>query len=157
MEPHDDPTGAFVDGPRLLESGRVGGPLSGRTFVAKELIDVAGHVTGAGNPTRRATTPPAVGNAPVVDALLGAGADLMGTTVTDELAFSLAGTNVHDGTPRHPTDPDRVPSLAKLPETAAAHMGALQGDARDAAAATGLDVDRRSLQQQTLRVLARVD
>ena len=35
------------------------------------------------------------------------------------------------------TDPDRVPSLAKLPETAAAHMGALQGAARDAAAATG--------------------
>jgi formamidase len=34
------------------------------------------------------------------------------------------------------TDPDRVPSLAKLPETAAAHMGALQGEARGAAAAT---------------------
>lgn len=32
------------------------------------------------------------------------------------------------------TDPERVPPLAALPDTQAAHMGAMKGDARDAAA-----------------------
>ena len=32
------------------------------------------------------------------------------------------------------TDPERVPQLAALPDTQAAHMGAMKGDARDAAA-----------------------
>ena len=35
------------------------------------------------------------------------------------------------------TDPDRVPALATLPDTYAAHMGAMKGEERDRAAATG--------------------
>jgi Asp-tRNA(Asn)/Glu-tRNA(Gln) amidotransferase A subunit family amidase len=44
-----------------------------------------------------------------VQALLDAGAQLVGKTVSDELAFSLSGTNVHYGTPVNPVAPDRIP------------------------------------------------
>ena len=37
----------------------------------------------------------------------------------------------------HSTDPDRVPTLACLPQADTAHMGRLKGDARDKAAAEG--------------------
>jgi amidase len=41
--------------------------------------------------------------------LLAAGATLAGKTITDELAFSLEGANAHDGTPRNPRAPARLP------------------------------------------------
>ena len=44
-----------------------------------------------------------------VQALLDAGATLMGTTHMDELAYSLNGENVHYGTPPNPACPDRIP------------------------------------------------
>ena len=50
-------------------------------------IDVAGHVTGCGNPDWLASHPPATKHAPGVDRLLAAGADLVGKTITDELAY----------------------------------------------------------------------
>ncbi|DBA79646.1 TPA: hypothetical protein ACH3X1_008325 [Trebouxia sp. C0004] len=42
-------------------------------------------------------------------ALLGAGADLLGKTHLDELAYSLNGENTHYGTPVNPACPDRIP------------------------------------------------
>ena len=99
----------FVVGPGLIAAGAEAGPLAGRTFAVKDLFDVAGIRTGAGNPEFLAAAAPAAGHAPAVAALLGAGADLMGKTVTDEFAFSLQGTNPHYGTPRNPADPRRVP------------------------------------------------
>lgn len=42
-------------------------------------------------------------------ALLNAGATLVGTTQMDELAYSLNGENAHYGTPRNPACPDRIP------------------------------------------------
>lgn len=113
---------AFVVGPELMVPG-ADGPLNDRTFAAKELFDVIGLPTGCGNPTRRAETPPATSNAWIVDALLAAGADLMGTTVTDELAFSLSGTNVHDGTPAHPIDSSRVPGGSSAGSASAVARG----------------------------------
>jgi amidase len=50
-----------------------------------------------------------VRTAPAVERLLQAGAGLIGRTVSDELAFSLEGENVHDGTPVNPACPDRLP------------------------------------------------
>jgi amidase len=41
--------------------------------------------------------------------LLAAGADMVGKTHTDELAYSLSGENVHYGTPLNARCPDRVP------------------------------------------------
>jgi len=99
----------FVVGPVLLAAGSSEGALSGLTFAVKDLYDVAGTRTGAGNPDRLAEAPVATENAAPVDALLESGAELIGKTVTDELAFSLSGTNIHYGTPRNPTAPGRVP------------------------------------------------
>ena len=44
-----------------------------------------------------------------MQALLDAGATLVGTTQMDELAYSLEGQNVHYGTPRNPACPNRIP------------------------------------------------
>jgi amidase len=85
------------------------GPLDGLTFVVKDLIDVAGHVTGAGNPDWAAGKAPAARSAPVVERLLRGGATLVGKTITDELACSLEGENHHYGTPLNPRAPDRLP------------------------------------------------
>jgi amidase len=46
----DDRINAFAPGPRVHIEGRPGGPLSGLTFAAKDLFDVAEHPTGGGNP-----------------------------------------------------------------------------------------------------------
>ncbi|HEY8545403.1 MAG TPA: amidase family protein, partial [Acidimicrobiales bacterium] len=119
-----DTAGAFV-GPALRIAGAPTGPLAGLTFAAKDLIDVAGVTTGAGNPEWARTHPPAAAHAPVVDALLAAGATLVGRTVTDELAYSLAGTNVHHGTPRNPRCPDRVPGGSSSGSASAVAGGAV--------------------------------
>ena len=42
--------GAFVPGPRMQLEPTGSGPLDGLTFVTKDLIDIAGSVTGGGNP-----------------------------------------------------------------------------------------------------------
>jgi amidase len=104
-----DRLGAFIPGPRCIREPTGRGRLSGLTFVVKDLIDVAGCPTGGGNPHWLATHPPAATSAPAVDALLAAGARLVGKTVTDELAFSLEGENAHYGTPINPACPDRLP------------------------------------------------
>jgi amidase len=101
--------GAFVPGPRARLAPVGSGPLDGLTFVAKDLIDVAGYVTGGGNPHWASRQKPAAKSAPVVDRLLRAGAALVGKTITDELAFSLEGENEHHGTPVNPRAPDRLP------------------------------------------------
>jgi amidase len=87
--------GAFIIGPELMATGEPGATMSGTRFAVKDLFDVAGTPTGAGNPDWLDDAPAARRHAPAVAALLDAGADLWGKTVTDELAFSLSGTNVH--------------------------------------------------------------
>ncbi len=99
----------FVRGPRPTAAPTACGPLDGTTFAVKDLIDVAGQVTGGGNPDWATGRAPAARSAPVVDHLLAAGARLAGKTVTDELAFSLEGDNHHDGTPPNPAAPGHLP------------------------------------------------
>src|SRR5437870_2254931 len=100
-------SGAFVE--KFALPATKSGPLDGLRFAVKDLIDVAGHRTGCGNPTWLATHPPASVSAVCVEQLLAAGAQCEGKTVTDELAFSLLGENFHYGTPLNPAAPDRVP------------------------------------------------
>jgi amidase len=85
------------------------GPLSGARLVVKDVIDVAGSVTGAGNPDWASAQRPAGADAPAVAALLGAGAQLAGKGRCAELAFSLSGDNVHYGMPVNGAAPDRDP------------------------------------------------
>lgn len=124
----DDPAGAFVDGPRLLAAGAADahGPLRGCRFAAKDLFAIAGHPTGAGNPAFPSARHPAAVHAPAVAALLAAGADLVGRTHTDELAWSLSGTNAHLGTPRNPAAPGRVPGGSSSGSAAAVAAGTVE-------------------------------
>jgi len=83
--------------------------LAGRTFAAKDLFDVAGHVTGGGNPDWLATHDPAEKTAWAVQTLVDAGATMVGKTHTDELSRGIFGENAHYGTPINPRAPGRVP------------------------------------------------
>jgi amidase len=85
------------------------GPLDGITFAVKDVFDIAGHVTGAGNPDWLRTHPAAQHTAPVIEKMLAAGGELKGKTVTDELTYSLNGENWHYGTPLNPRAPGRIP------------------------------------------------
>src|SRR5258708_6330914 len=104
-----DTLGAFVPGVTIHRGPRRSGPLSGLTFAAKDLFDVAGSVTGCGNPDWAATHEIAETNAWAVDALLEAGAALTGKTITDEISLGLLGINKFYGTPLNPRAPDLVP------------------------------------------------
>ena len=105
----DDDFGAFVPGPRTEIAPTGSGAFDGLTFVVKDLIDVAGTVTGGGNPDWHEQQELATTSAVVVQRFLQAGAAMVGKTVTDELAFSLEGENEHYGTPINPRCPERLP------------------------------------------------
>ncbi len=85
------------------------GVLSGYRFVFKDLFDVKGYVTGAGNPQWLASHQPAESTSPLITALLAQGATCVGRVQTDELAYSLNGQNIHYGTPINPAAPDCIP------------------------------------------------
>ena len=104
-----DTLGAFFKEGDVRLHGAPGGPFSGMRFAAKDLFGVAGHVTGCGNPDWLRTHGPATDTASAVQTLLDAGAELVGKTITDELAFSLNGQNHHYGTPVNPNAPGRIP------------------------------------------------
>ncbi|PIA30823.1 hypothetical protein AQUCO_05400135v1 [Aquilegia coerulea] len=84
-------------------------PLAGLTFAVKDIFDVKGYVTGFGNPDWARTHSAAVSTAPVVAAVLSAGATCVGKVVMDEMAYSINGENAHFGTPVNLCAPDRIP------------------------------------------------
>ncbi len=86
-----------------------GGPLNGCTLAVKDLYDVKGLQTGAGNPDWLETHTSANEDAWAVAQLMAAGTRLIGKTLTDEMAYSLIGANHHYGTPPNPKAPDRIP------------------------------------------------
>jgi len=98
--PGNDPVHALV--PHTLEApllGRNEGPLSGLTFMVKDLFAIEGRKVGNGNPDFYEHATPASATAPVITRLLGAGASLTGITVCDEFFYSVLGTNAHYGQP----------------------------------------------------------
>ena len=119
----DGGIGAFCPHGRFRIAGAERGSLARLEFAVKDLIDVAGHPTGAGNPRWLETHAPATVNAPSVQRLLDAGADLVGKTITDELAYSLNGDNVHYGTPVNVNAPGRVPGGSSSGSAAAVAAG----------------------------------
>lgn len=118
-----DTVGAWVPHGRFVLEGAADGPLRGLRFAAKDLFDVAGHPTGAGNPTWLATHPVPTRHSQVVAQLLGAGATLMGKVLTDELAYSLHGDNVHYGAPHNARAPLRVTGGSSSGSAAAVAAG----------------------------------
>jgi amidase len=101
------------------------GPLSGMRFAAKDIFELRGYVAGAGSPEWRSTHEPAERHAEVVERLLRSGAELAGTTHTDELMFSLNGENYHYGTPLNPKAPRHIPGGSSSGSAAAVAAGAV--------------------------------
>lgn len=119
----EDSVGAFVPGPRAERAPLGTGRLSGLSFAVKDLFDLAGVITTFGNPDWAATHAPATATAPVVLALLQAGARLAGKTKTQELAYGLTGENVWHGTPANPAAPERFPGGSSCGSAAAVAGG----------------------------------
>ncbi len=113
----------FVTGPALRIAGRPGGPLAGLTFAAKDLFDVAGHPTGGGNPDWARQNPVPTRHAWAVQRLLGAGATLIGKTITDEVSLGIFGENAFYGTPLNSRAPDRVPGGSSSGSASAVAQG----------------------------------
>ena len=118
-----DGVGAFVAGQQFRLDGRPGGPLSGLTFAAKDLFDVAGRPTGGGNPDWASAHPIPTRHAWAVQTLLDAGADLIGKTITDEVSLGILGENPFEGTPQNPRAPGHVPGGSSAGSAAAVAAG----------------------------------
>ncbi len=103
--------------------GSGSGPLAGFTMAVKDIFHIAGHRTGFGNPDWLNTHPPATETAAAVRQLIDAGADMVGRTLTDELAYSLSGENMHYGTPVNTACPERVPGGSSSGSAAAVAAG----------------------------------
>ena len=114
---------AFVPGPRIHIDGTQGGPLSGLTFAAKDLFDVAGAPTGGGNHDWARANPVPTRHAWAVQTLLDASATLVGTAITDEVSLGILGENAFDGTPLNSNAPDRVPGGSSSGSAAAVAAG----------------------------------
>ncbi len=105
----DDRLNAFCSDTDAYLPGAATGPLAGLTFAAKDIFDVAGYVTGGGNPDWQATHVAATRTAWAVQVLVDAGATMVGKTITDEITRGILGENAHYGTPVNPRAPERVP------------------------------------------------
>jgi amidase len=115
--------GAFVPGPRVRIAGAARGPLSGLSFAAKDLFDVAGLPTGGGNHDWPTGRPIPTKHAWAVQTLLDAGANLIGKTITDEVSLGILGENAFDGTPVNVRAPGRVPGGSSSGSAAAVAAG----------------------------------
>ena len=122
-QPIVDNLDAFCKDTDAYLAGVPGGPLFGLTFAAKDIFDVAGHVTGGGNPDWKATHPPAEKNAWIIQTLVDAGAAMVGKTHTDELTRGILGENAHYGTPINSKAKDRVPGGSSSGSAAAVAGG----------------------------------
>src|SRR5213080_3251576 len=116
-------TSPFVPGPPVRIAGAPRGPLTGLTFAAKDLFDVAGHPTGGGNPDWARQNPVPARHAWAVQRLLDAGATLIGKTITDEVSLGIVGEDAFYGTPVNPRAPGRVPGGSSSGSAAAVAAG----------------------------------
>jgi len=100
------------------------GPLQGYQFAVKDVFDLRGFRTQAGNPDYFDQACVADMTAPAVSILQDAGAALVGKTQTDELGGSLFGLNEHYGSPINSILPTCVPGGSSSGSAAAvaAHL-----------------------------------
>lgn len=118
-----DTCNAFVPGEMVTVPPNKSGRLSALTFAVKEVYDVKGFITGAGNPAWKNAHSAAQATAPAVELLLNEGATLIGKTISDEMAFSLDGENFHYGTPLNSKCPERIPGGSSSGSAAAVAGG----------------------------------
>ena len=106
-----------------LIAGAASGALLGQTVAVKDLFAVAGFATGAGVPQFLASRAPATESAAVVADLLAAGASVQGIAQTDEFAYSIAGRNMHYGTPPNGAVPGAIPGGSSSGPASAVALG----------------------------------
>lgn len=102
---------------------RTGNALAGMRMGVKDVFLVQGQCMGGGTPAWGAQQPIAEESAPAVRLCLEAGAHWIGKTVTDELAYSLAGINHHYGMPHNAGAPGRLPGGSSSGSAAAVSAG----------------------------------
>ncbi|WP_244897346.1 amidase [Marinococcus halophilus] len=115
---------AFMNKELRLEPA-MGGTLSGYTFAVKDVFAIYGQKTSAGHPEWLQSHPENPFTAPAIERLLRNGAALAGTTVSDELMYSLHGDNVHYGMPVNPADPEAIPGGSSSGSASAAAAGSV--------------------------------
>ncbi len=118
-----DSVNAFVPGVDVRIDGAASGPLTGLTFAAKDLFDVAGYPTGGGNPDWGRGDAAPRKHAWAVQTLLDAGATLIGKTITDEVSLGILGDSAFFGTPLNSAAPDRLPGGSSSGSAAAVAAG----------------------------------
>jgi amidase len=123
---HETTAGAFFVPHDITApvAGSGDGPLAGLNAAVKDMYDIAGFPTGAGNPTWLATHGPAKARAAAVAKILRAGATIIGKTICDELFFSVTGINAHYGAPANLRAPGRIPGGSSSGSAAATGAGA---------------------------------
>jgi aspartyl-tRNA(Asn)/glutamyl-tRNA(Gln) amidotransferase subunit A len=87
---------------KARRSGHGLGPLHGIPIAIKDLVEVEGHVTTGGSPSRRNVV--SAHSATLVKKLVGAGMIVLGKTHTVEFAYGAWGTNQYLGAPWNPWD-----------------------------------------------------
>ncbi|WUW19468.1 amidase family protein [Streptomyces sp. NBC_01463] len=97
----------WLPSPALPEPVAAAG-LAGARVAVKDVIDLAGAPTGNGHPLLLAEAATASRHASCVSRVLDAGGVTAGKAHTDELAYSLGGTNAHYGAPANPAAPGRL-------------------------------------------------
>lgn len=98
------------------------GPADGIALAVKDTIDIAGHPTRAGSRALDDAAP-ATRNADAVQALLDAGARIVGKTTLHELAFGVSGINDHAGTAVNAHFPALIPGGSSSGSAAAVAEG----------------------------------
>lgn len=99
------------------------GSLTHTRVAVKDLFHIAGLATSAGNPDWLLSHLLPTKTSPVITALLDNGASVVGKTITDELAYSLNGQNIHYGTPINSKNSDRLPGGSSSGSAAAVANG----------------------------------
>lgn len=104
-------------------AGAPAGPLAGRTVAVKDLFAIVGQRIGVGSRAYLAEARVEERTAPAVQALLDAGADVLGLAQTDQFAYSIAGLNPDYGTPPNPAVPGAIPGGSSSGPASAVALG----------------------------------
>jgi indoleacetamide hydrolase len=109
LEP-DKVRAAAREADRQRAAGASAGALHGVPVALKDNLDTAEYATTGGTPGLSANRPKR--NAVIVQALLGAGAIVLGKCNLHELAYGITNNNSAYGPARNPYAPDRIPGAS---------------------------------------------